>query len=455
MKEYSIIKPSILNIEERLEKFPPSFKFCKDYALWLISGIIKQTAYKLENKEADIWVSLCSQIIKNHPYNYRNHLRYLCENFPSLGNLLFRNDYKIGSCYSYRLSPFYFGEELEIITITDKKMLKFLRRENYLESDNPFKKNYNFLGKYFNDKLTIQTIEASNKNKRLFAGHLDYRKHSLNAVQVCDIANKEFSIKYTVHSDGRLHHQLTRLSKEFRQFLRYDGQKLAECDLSASVPTMFSYLLSNMDKSSLHIDNVVNPSKDYYCHYMFCKRAVKPLDKEIELFNEKVKTGEFYEAFIDGMHTIHHFDKSLKQDEYYLKNVKEIFGREFDGDMKDLRKVMKTNMLSMFNAKPAHYLNEEAEFNMHFPGILKWLKTYKKVNHRYFSYLTLQLESYFILEIVARQFNKKFKGKKPLFTLHDCLITTKENIEELHSFMKEMLSEALNFTPALKIKVWE
>ncbi|MDT0294185.1 hypothetical protein ACFQ3R_07525 [Mesonia ostreae] len=49
MKEYYIIKPSILNLEQRLEKFPPNFKFCKDYALWLISEIIRKTAYKLES----------------------------------------------------------------------------------------------------------------------------------------------------------------------------------------------------------------------------------------------------------------------------------------------------------------------------------------------------------------------------------------------------------------------
>ena len=109
----------------------------------------------------------------------------------------------------------------------------------------------------------------------------------------------------------------------------------------------------------------------------------------------------------------------------------------------------------MFNARPSYHLKAEAVFNNHFPSILIWLKTFKKSNHKYFSYLTLQLESYFMLNIVARKFNKKFRGKKPLFTLHDCLITTEDNIDELHLFMKETLAEALNFTPILKVEVWE
>ncbi|MGO2357367.1 MAG: hypothetical protein ACTH6S_07450 [Mesonia sp.] len=455
MKEYYIIKPSSLNLEQRLEKFPPDFKFCKEYALWLISEIIRKTAYKLENKEEDIWVPLCSIIAKKHPYSYRKHLRYLCDNFPNVGNVLFRKEYTKGSCYSYRLSPYFFGEEIEIKKITDKKMLKFLRRGDYLESNSAFKKNYNFLGKYFNEKLTIQTTEASEKNKTLFGNEFDYRKHLFNAVQICDIANKEFSIKYTYRTDGRLHHQLTRLSKPFRQFLRYDGKKLAECDVSASVPTMLSYLLVNMVTGSTHLDNVINSNKYYYRHYMFCKKAVDLINSEIALFAQKVLSGKFYELFINDMHTIHHFDTSLQPDEYFLKNVREICGHEFEGNQEDLRKVMKTKILAMFNAKPKHYLNEEAVFGIYFPSILKWIKTFKKSNHKYFSYLTLQLESYFMLNIVARQFNNKFRGKKPLFTLHDCLITTEDNIDELHIFMKEALSEALNFTPILKVEVWE
>ena len=456
MKEYYIIKPINLNLEERLEMNPPNFKYCKDYFLWLINEIIKNTAYKLETKEQDIWIPLCSQITKKHPYSYRNHLRYLCDNFPNIGNVLFRKDYQKGSCYSYRLAPYYYLEAVEIETIRDKKMLRFLRKDELIESNNSFKKNYNFLGKYFNEELTIDHNEASFKNIELFTKNLDYRKHLLNAIQIKEIANRDFSIKYTHKTDGRLHHQITRLSKELRKFLKYDEEELAECDLSASVPTILSYTLLNINNiNSIPLNSVVNKSKLYYTHYMFCKNAV-PLDiSEVELFSKKILSGQFYESFIEGMHNIHHFDNSLKPDEYFLKNVEKMFGREFDGDAEDLRKVMKKNILSMFNSKPAHYLNEEAEFNMNYSSILKWIKTFKKGNHKYFSYLMLQLESYFILEVVARQFNNKFKGKKPLFTLHDCLITTKSNIGQLHQFMKKSLSKELKFDPILKIEVWD
>ncbi|HLV15609.1 MAG TPA: hypothetical protein VKY41_10535 [Xanthomarina sp.] len=455
MTSYSIIKPSILNLEERIKKYPPDFNFNIDYGLWLVSEIIKQTAYRLENEETDIWIPMCSSITNRHPYYYRDHLRYLCENFPVIGNVLFRSDYKQGSCYAYRLAPYFFGEEVELVNITDKKMLKFLKPKIGLKANNPFKKQYHFLGKYFNEKLTVNAEQASQKNKELFRKKMDYRIHLINAVRITEIGNGEFSIKYTDRTDGRLHHQLTSLSKELRPFLRYDGKILAECDLSASIPTMLTYILSNMNTHTIHLNNVINNSKIYYRHYMFTKTLETLMDKEIALFREKVVSGQFYESFIEGMHTIHHFDKRLKPDAYYLQNVQRIFNRPFDGDMEDLRAVVKRNFLSMFNAPNAQFLNEEAEFNMHYPSLLRWMKLFKKINHKYFAYLTFQVESYFMLNIVARQFNKKYNGKKPLFTLHDCLITTKDNIELLHQFMQETLSKELGFSPVLKVKVWE
>src|SRR5690606_8375258 len=178
----------------RLKIDPPSFKFNKDYSLWLIREIIKKTSYKLENDEEDIWIPMCSQITKNHPFPYDKHFRYLCHYILGHGNILYRRNYHKGSCYSYRLSPDFFDQKVTIYNLTDKKMLKFLYRDKYLKSNNFFKKKYNFLGKYFNEKLTINIEEANKKNQELFKKNLDYKKHLLNAMQIAEIANKEFSI---------------------------------------------------------------------------------------------------------------------------------------------------------------------------------------------------------------------------------------------------------------------
>mgnify|MGYP000312473845 FL=1 len=125
LKTYYILKIKTLDLEKRSKQYPPDFIFNLEYAYWLINEILVKTAYKLENEETDIWIPLCSQILNRQPYNYQLHLRYLCENFPSVGNILFRSPYKEGKCYSYRVAPYYFEDAIEVSEITDKKLLKY------------------------------------------------------------------------------------------------------------------------------------------------------------------------------------------------------------------------------------------------------------------------------------------------------------------------------------------
>ena len=135
--------------------------------------------------------------------------------------------------------------------------------------------------------------------------------------------------------------------------------------------------------------------------------------------------------------------------------MKKICGREFDGDLQDLEKVVKKNMLSMFNAKPNKFLAEEIFFWKRFPAINYFIMYLKKENHKYFSYLMLQIESYFMLHIVARRLNNLHRRKIPILTLHDCIITTEENMGKVYDFMKNTLSNELGFEAKMKSKVYE
>lgn len=446
-----------IDLEERLRKFPPDFDFNLDYGYWLISEIIRETAYRLEQKEEDIWVPRCSDILIYHPYNYRSHLRYLGENFPGMGGILYRKDYQKGKCFAYRLSPFYGGEPVEASQVQDKKLLKFLSGAG-TETNNALKKKYLFLAKYLNpDRLRIAIEPAIRENRLRYDGDLNYTKHLLNALQAVNIANGNFHLKLTSQSDGRVHSEITRLPKVMRKYLRFDRQSLGEVDISASVPTFLFFILKSggEGKGKDLLGEIANSEKNYFCHYMSTKISV-PIDiAEITSFGQRLFSGQFYDSFIEEMLKIHLVDESLEEGEYFNKHVKEMFDRKFDGDLADLRAIMKKNILSMFNARPGYYKNEEYVFGKEYPTILNWIREYKKVDHRYFSHLTLQTESYFMLDVVARQLNKEYRGRIPLLTLHDCIITTEENLDLLEVFMKEKLTEALGFTPMMTKKMYK
>mgnify|MGYP005846551983 CR=1 FL=1 len=80
---------------------------------------------------------------------------------------------------------------------------------------------------------------------------------------------------------------------------------------------------------------------------------------------------------------------------------------------------------------------------------------FKEDNHKLFSYLTMQTEAHFMLNNVARFLNKEYRGKIPLFTLHDCLITTEDNVDFLQEFTSELLTKKMGFSPILTKKVWD
>ncbi len=220
------------------------------------------------------------------------------------------------------------------------------------------------------------------------------------------------------------------------------------------MPTFLYYVLKKGAEGEDLLGEILDSEKNLFCHYMFIKNSV-PVDiAEIDSYGQRLFSGRFYDSFNEEMLKIHLVDESLEEGEYFDVHVKEMFDREFDGDIADLREVMKKNILLMFNARPGYYKNEEYVFSKEYPTILNWIRKFKKKDHRYFSHMTLQTESYFMLNVVARELNRQYRGKIPLLTLHDCIITTEDHLDLLENFMREKLTEALGFTPMMMKKIY-
>ncbi|WP_223550546.1 hypothetical protein [Aestuariivivens sp. NBU2969] len=462
MKEYHIIIPKRLNLEERLKQYPPDFEFNLDFVYFVISDILKQTAYKFQEKDnpnikfENIYIQQCADDLQSLNRNYRKHMRYLCENFPGAGNILWREDYREGVCYSYKLAPYYEKGTLKTVILKDKCLINKIKAKSEFTVPNKLKKTYNFLIGYIDpNRLKIKTEDALKYLSDQYKRDRKYKNQLINFVKVLSLQNEEYFISYNPKTDGRVHTNITTFPKDLRKFLRYDGKRLAEIDISSSVPTFLYFLLSNISTNNTHINNVITCSKAYFIHYMSVKNSVGLDMKEIELFGKQILSGAFYKGFIEDFHKAHYIIGKLEPDEYYLKNVKKICGREFDGDLKDLETVVKKNMLSMFNAKPNKFLVEEIFFWKKFPTINYFIMALKKENHKYFSHMMLQIESYFMLYIVARQLNNMCRRKIPILTLHDCIITTEDNMKKVYDFMNNKLREELGFEAKMKYKIYK
>ncbi|MEN9908606.1 MAG: hypothetical protein RLZZ540_1755 [Bacteroidota bacterium] len=472
MTEYTILKLKNINIEERLKQFPPQDKnltikdFNIDFAYLIIHFVLQQMANRIEKDgNANLYEEynrLSSKKLESYNKNYRFHIRYLCENFPNIGNILSRDNYSEGRCYGYRLRHFYHWEQLEPYVITDRLLVKKLNKKNVLVLQPEVQKNFEFLAEYFNPKrLTIQFHDALNHNSDLLEEKGNMKNYLVDEFKVLKIQNGTYYMSHNPQTDGRFHSNITGFSKEFRPFLRYDGEIISEIDVSASVPTCLFYLISNYRNSNPHLDKVINKTKTFYNHYIFSKGAVSIDNKEIQDFGSSILSGEFYSSFIPKLEEFYKAEYTFYMSSYHQWQYEEYYFQQDSYKNYDrkpypetvTKEYAKEKILSMLNAKNKTFIYEEMAFKSLYPTIFEFVSKIKEKNHKHFSHLMLQIESYFMLKIVARRLKNKFK-KVPFFTLHDCICTTESNLSPVNEFMKVTLATELGFTPIIKTKHW-
>lgn len=143
---------------------------------------------------------------------------------------------------------------------------------------------------------------------------------------------------------------------------------------------------------------------------------------------------------------------------------KNMFGRAFDGDEEELKKYTKKRLLSMLFACPKEYTQEQAVFYNYFPKIHELIKKFKQSKfqgvsgferHKRFSHLLFQLESHFMLNIIAREINNKFRRKIPFFTLHDCLMVKESDLEQVYELMHDIFVREIGYAPNLTTKIYK
>lgn len=121
----------------------------------------------------------------------------------------------------------------------------------------------------------------------------------------------------------------------------------------------------------------------------------------------------------------------------------------------------------MLFAPANKYSFEQIVFKEIYPSIHKFINEYKnayqykdsekiiyskKERHKKLSHLCFQFEAKVMIDNIAREFDKLHKGKVPIFTIHDCLLTTSSNAKELKTFMQNKFIELFGLAPNLTIE---
>lgn len=122
------------------------------------------------------------------------------------------------------------------------------------------------------------------------------------------------------------------------------------------------------------------------------------------------------------------------------------------------RNTAKIAVLQAFFSDNRFIGTKEAEpkklFSKLFPSVYKVYATIKRKDKTLLAILLQNIESHFIVEVIARRIAKEHP-KLPIFTIHDSIVTTVGNEQIVADIMSEELIKGVGKAPSLKFEYWK
>lgn len=467
MKSFAVLIPEGLNIEDLVRVHSPNLD--PEYLKYLIHLTLSQIAFFHQDKDSkkpisysdvtEVYKQIHSDDLLVSNPKHKKHIDFLRNEFfgytrkksrtrfkQTTVSVFHSKRYEEGRAYSYKLNPIFLKQRLKVEYITTPRFIKKVKASFTVLPSVIRNGKYRFIGKFFNEnKLKVNFDEAVRFCEERYEEHEEYERYVSELNQLVDLKNGCYKIYNTPETDGRIHSNITSLSKVYRRFLTYDGKRLVEVDLSSSIIYFIAMLINNRIK----VDNinVIFPINTFYP--LMLAKTLKSLDiVEKELLEAKCVSGEFYELFISD------FRSSFTW--YRLKSMfKSVSKDEFDGSHKQVRKIAKKYLLAMIFADIDCYTKVQDIFRKKFPNLLDVLISFKKkFGYKSLSYLLFQMESCLMLDKVARRFNAKYWRVAPIFSLHDCLITTVDYESQLQAILTEVFKEEFDVAPRVETAHW-
>ena len=361
-----------------------------------------------------------------------------------------------GTSNQYRITEKYLFDDIIGYQITDKPLLKKFeittnenKSENYnLKTDKRAfcLKKRPHLVRYFDDNLTIDKRLAFDTIKPY--KELNYAKYQSGMQLILEYDRKDFKYSIKPESDNRLHTNLTRTKKELRKFLCYKEERLSAVDIRASQPFFFAVFLKAFLKKDYNLVKQIGASK------LISKKKFDELSNldvsrvEIIAFVEIILTEDFYNNFSNHLEIpIDEEGKPYKMKINYIEPRSKLQKRrkidfeqpKIKESFENKRDYAKSVIMEVFFSSPRTPTKEAKQFRTLYPSvsdIMKFIKD-KCVN---FDKLLSHIESYCLLDFVAMKFSKNHKNI-PIWSIHDSLVTTKQNIQLLKDETEQLLSE--------------
>ena len=252
------------------------------------------------------------------------------------------------------------------------------------------------------------------------------------------LENREYKaqIDSNVH---RLHSAITNIQKDYRNFLKYDGQELAAIDISNSQPFLLCILFNPdfWDKDSNAYINIGHLPENI--QKMFNPSLISKIKRHLASISESEFQDYIREASAGTLY--------------------EYMQREINNPGIDRDRVKTMILITFFSDN--RYISQKTEdaalkrrFRALFPKIYELIALCKRSRKNRFACLLQAVESEIILHRCCKRIWDEGGHKVPVFTIHDSIATTAENVEFVRNIMDEELTKASGVHPHFKTELW-
>ncbi|MDQ7818374.1 MAG: hypothetical protein RDU14_15210 [Melioribacteraceae bacterium] len=340
---------------------------------------------------------------------YKTYLQHLID----LGVIETDNFYVVKTkSKGYRLTEKYRNVKAKQVEITDKNILQNYAKLKRRCSNGISLKQHKYILSCL-EQIEIQYEEAKYFIESTITNIDEYFSYSYS-IDLIKAKDWFFVVDKTA---GRIHNNITNLSKNLRPFLRYQNQNLVEIDIANSQPFLFNVLIQNY---CLHYLLTITPtSGNLNLSYVHPNYTEYP---DIGLFRQLTAEGKFYEYLMN---------------EWSIKEERSLFKLRF----------FKRVFYSKENKK--YVFKERKKFQELFPTIAQVISFYKRDDY---CRLAIELQRIEADIVINRIVPKLAEQKIFIVTIHDSFLTTYDNCKVVEKTILEVFENSYGLKPTVRIK---
>lgn len=470
--------PANLKLQKLIDRYPPKeiSAFHQDKVYFICHSIIQQMS-KLDDNckypgvRLPYFVPLSASILKGIIGNsYKEVISWMLK----VGIIEIDENYIVGErAMLYKLSTQYNTGIFKWVSATSIAFKK--KQYSNIHKKQTSKYVYeprliSVLGKHFRDGLTIDKEAAYllvdemylREQKDILSSAKKLREKRLVKLRLkcnsyrssIDRINTNVTLKQDKFGH-RLHTPLTGLKKEFRELVRYQGQRLAEVDLSNSqlfliLPLLDwrNWVVHKKRRGKISLNSTIWTGIEYITTntntIMFLKSLEVHYGRGLQRmqFAHDACNGIVYERLVEVLDSIRYFNSSWSSKKK-RNHVKRGLLSLLFGSPRKHRRMYNSNMGKVWVAFKALY-----------PEVGQLIEIIKKEDYKAISMLLQRIESFCMIRGVCKTI-KNGQPHIPIFTLHDCIVTTEEQIEEVKEILLSVVSNITGFRTTVKVKRWK